>query len=265
MAVAIGARPSIFFSSTDSKEISVVHTAVTDAKAAKAERQFSFDCKRGLLALAAHPTDASTLYQLHDDLTISAIAIRSSQRNPDLLWNTALQPASNLATEVRTYSGPIFEAAGFKIILRTSASLQMRSILQLQSQKVYSYSTSDGTIYMQGFLVAQQIGETSVMLFAGTSNGSFGVFNIDQREPILLLEHHAGKVQLIPLLSADHCFIAQESLCPICDETQTASVYAWNIMYTLKLYHDMGLSHCRPDSVLMSSCHRPLLLTVLLL
>ena len=105
MAVAIGARPSIFFSSTDSKEVFVVHTAVTDAKAAKAERQSSFDCKRGLLALAAHPTDASTLFQLHDDSTVSAVALRGTQRNPDLLWNMALQPASSLATEVMPLSG----------------------------------------------------------------------------------------------------------------------------------------------------------------
>lgn len=105
MAVAIGARPSIFFSSTDSKEITVVHTAVTDSKASKAERQYSFDCKRGLLSLASHPTDASTLFQFHDDSTVTAFSLRSSQRNPDLLWTMTLQPASSLATEVRVLPG----------------------------------------------------------------------------------------------------------------------------------------------------------------
>lgn len=47
---------------------------------------------------------------------------------------------------------------------------------------------------MQGFLTVQQTSATGVMLFAGISKGSFGVYNVEQKEPVLLLEHHAGQV-----------------------------------------------------------------------
>lgn len=97
MAVALGARPSIFYSSTESKEVFVVHTAVSESKASKAERQSSFDSKRGLLALAAHPTDASSIFMLHDDSVVSAVTLRSSQRNPELLWTMNLTSTNTLA------------------------------------------------------------------------------------------------------------------------------------------------------------------------
>lgn len=100
MAAAIGARPSIFFGSTDSKEIYVVHTAVSDAKASKGERYASFECKRGLLALAFHPSDASVLFQLHDDLTVSAWGLQGGQRTAELLWSRGLSPGSTEAKEV---------------------------------------------------------------------------------------------------------------------------------------------------------------------
>ena len=99
MAVAIGTRPTIFFSSTESKEVMVVHTSISEAKAAKGERVASFDCRKGLLALAAHPTDASVLFQLHDDSSVSAFGLRTSQRNPDLLWTVSLQTSAGLSTE----------------------------------------------------------------------------------------------------------------------------------------------------------------------
>ena len=100
LAVAIGARPSVYFSSTESKEIVVIHTAVPDLKASKGERQASYDCRKGLLALVAHPTDASILFQLHDDATISAVSMRTGQRNPELLWSVPLRAGTLIAREV---------------------------------------------------------------------------------------------------------------------------------------------------------------------
>lgn len=91
MAVAIGARPSVFFSSTDVKEIQVLHTGVPESKGSKGERQASYECKRGLLALAAHPSDASILFQLSDDSIVSVVALRSGQRNLELLWAAPLR------------------------------------------------------------------------------------------------------------------------------------------------------------------------------
>lgn len=134
MAVAIGARPSIFFSSTESKEISVVHTAVSDTKASKAERQASFDCKRGLLALAAHPTDASTLFQLHNDSSVSAITLRSSQRNPDVLWTMTLQSSSLSATEVGYTPRCFVLAKACKVLHKTAVfSLKISLLSKVKS------------------------------------------------------------------------------------------------------------------------------------
>lgn len=99
MAVAIGARPSIFFSSTESKEVYVIHTVVSETKASKGERYASFDCKRGLLAIACHPTDASTFFQLHDDSTVTAIGLRAGQRAPELLWSVNLHHGSSIASQ----------------------------------------------------------------------------------------------------------------------------------------------------------------------
>ena len=55
------------------------------------ERQGVYDVKKGLLALASHPTEAGVLFKLHDDSSVSASSLNASQRSLTQLWTLSLR------------------------------------------------------------------------------------------------------------------------------------------------------------------------------
>jgi len=71
-----------------------------DAKA-KDKQGVSETVKKGMVALAAHPLEASVVFQLHEDSSMSASSLDVAQRTLLPLWQFALRETSSIVTSVR--------------------------------------------------------------------------------------------------------------------------------------------------------------------
>ena len=138
------------------------------------ERQGVYDVKKGLLALASHPTEAGVLFKLQDDSSVSASSLNASQRSLTQLWTLSLRGSPSALSKVCSMawlcssSGPRHLLAAAKIVL------------------------------VQGLLVAMHHQAShAVLLVVGTADGLSMAFNVPSGKAAQsFLQYDAGTLPL---------------------------------------------------------------------
>lgn len=82
------------------------------------DRQLVFEVKKSVLAIAAHPVDASVLFQAHDDGSISAGTVNVGQKSYTSVWNVPL-PGSVTSVQVNIL-GSFYEYITISVKLDTA-------------------------------------------------------------------------------------------------------------------------------------------------